>query len=309
MFRLREVGVAPQADLLEACCAAQGDRAVEVPGRLLVAGAIARAVDHVQRLAGVGQREHQGVIAPLALVVDVHSLLALARGLGHRAVGVEHRLGEERRGLLPPDLAADGVEHLLQAEDVALVEAAAEVAGGGGVGHPPRAQGVEVGLVAAQPLEVLQTAAAGQQVVGDVEHVVRLVVGPVQFEQGELVVDRRIEPQPLHQQVDRTDPAVERRPGAVGDLVVDVAGAEHRPPAVAAVILVQAAENPPLATRDLFAYLGVHSKTSVRRVNGLVTIPIELRKPPKVFEFFHGLRQECLAEYAWLRSRSGRGRL
>ena len=93
---LREVGVAPQADLLEARPAAQGDRPVEVEGRLLVAGPIAAAVDHEQRLARVGQREDQRVITPLALVVDVHALLALAGGLDHRAVGVEDRLVEER---------------------------------------------------------------------------------------------------------------------------------------------------------------------------------------------------------------------
>ena len=115
---LREVGVAPQADLPEACPAAQGDRPVEVEGRLLVAGPIAAAIDHEQRLARVGQREDQRMIAPLALVVDVHALLALAGGFDHRAVGVEDGFLEERLRLLPPDLQPRGVEDRLQAEDV-----------------------------------------------------------------------------------------------------------------------------------------------------------------------------------------------
>ena len=85
----------------------RADRPVEVEGRLLVAGPIAAAVDHEQRLARVGQREDQGVIAPLALVVDVHALFALASGFDHRAVAVDDRLREELLRLLPPDLRAE----------------------------------------------------------------------------------------------------------------------------------------------------------------------------------------------------------
>ena len=57
---LREVGVAAEADPAETGLAAQGDRAVEVPGGLFMAGAVAAAVDHVQQFTRVGQRDHQG---------------------------------------------------------------------------------------------------------------------------------------------------------------------------------------------------------------------------------------------------------
>ena len=53
--RLGEVGVAPQGDLTEAGPTAQGDGSIQIEGCVLVAGAVAAAVDQVQRLAGVGQ--------------------------------------------------------------------------------------------------------------------------------------------------------------------------------------------------------------------------------------------------------------
>ena len=83
----------------------------------------------------------------------------------------------------------------------ALVEAAAEVARGGGVGQrgwspgrprTPRRVGAS--------LDVLQAGAAAQRVVGDVQHVVGLVVGAVDLEQFDRGVD-------LAGQADRLDQA------------------------------------------------------------------------------------------------------
>src|SRR5208283_1822676 len=53
--------------------AAQLDGTVEIPGGLLMAGPVAATVDHEQRFARVSQGKHQGMIAPLALVIDVHA--------------------------------------------------------------------------------------------------------------------------------------------------------------------------------------------------------------------------------------------
>ena len=100
---LGEVGVAPQEDPAEAGPAAEGDGLVEVDVGPLVRGAVAAAVDQVERLGGVGQRDQQGVIAPGAVVGDVDALLALGVGADEGAVGVEDRLVEEGGGLLGPD--------------------------------------------------------------------------------------------------------------------------------------------------------------------------------------------------------------
>jgi hypothetical protein len=50
----------------------------------------------------VGQGQHQGVIAPGAVVGDVHALLALAAGLDQKAIHVHDGLPEEGGRLLLP---------------------------------------------------------------------------------------------------------------------------------------------------------------------------------------------------------------
>ena len=79
---LGEVGVAPEGDLAEPRPAAQGGGLVEVDVGVLVRGPVAAAVDQVQRLGGVGQRDDQRVVAPGPVVGDVHPLLAPAVAWG-----------------------------------------------------------------------------------------------------------------------------------------------------------------------------------------------------------------------------------
>ena len=59
-----------------------------------------------------------------------------------------------------------------------------------GIGNAASPQGVEIRLVAAQQFQVLQTRSSGQQVVGDVEHVIGVVVGQMDLQQPEALVDR-----------------------------------------------------------------------------------------------------------------------
>ncbi len=123
-----EVGVAPETDRAETCLAAQFDGKVEIPSGLLMAGAVAAAIDHEQRLARIGQGKHQGMIAPLALVIDIfmpslHSPVSL----DHRTVGVNHGLVEEVLELLPPDSqCGETVEEIICKRRMAtFIEAAA----------------------------------------------------------------------------------------------------------------------------------------------------------------------------------------
>ena len=92
----------------------------------------------------------------------------------------------------------------------ALVEAAAEVAGGGRVRERWRPEAVEEHRVGAAGLDVLQASAAAQRVVGDVQHMVGLVVGPVDLEQ----LDRRVD---LAGQADRLDEAGDHPDATMGD--------------------------------------------------------------------------------------------
>ena len=60
---------------------------------------------------------------------------------------------------------------------VVRIETAAEVARRGGVGNPPDTQRIQIGFVVAPQFQMLQARATGQQVVGNVQHVVRFLYG------------------------------------------------------------------------------------------------------------------------------------
>ena len=65
----------------------------------------------------------------------------------------------------------------IRGEDVGLVEAAAEVAGGGRVGDAVGPERIEVDLIVAAQFEMFDATAAGEEIEGDVQDVVGFVVG------------------------------------------------------------------------------------------------------------------------------------
>ena len=107
------------------------------------------------------------------------------------------------------------------------------------------------------------------------------------FQQAEAAVDGFVESEFPNQQVHGPDAARSGGARAIGDFIVDVRGGHDGLIATAVVVLIQATRDPPLALFHLFSYLGAHSKTSVPWVPGFCKTPIEPRKRPKVFEYFH----------------------
>ena len=201
-----------------------------------------------------------------------------AAGGGERAVGVDEGLLEEVGGLLLPDPQPGLVEDLHEPLDVGLGEASAEVAGGGGVGDACGPEGVEVDLVIAADFEVLDAAAAGQEVVGDVEDVVALEVGQVPLEQMEVLVDVVDQADLPGQEVDGPDAAGCDGPGAIGELVMDVGSGHHRGRSFDAGLILDAAEDSPLASVQLAMDIGIHSKASWwRTVEGVKYLDYPLK--------------------------------
>src|SRR5688572_22413438 len=87
--RAGEIGVAAKQDISEACSPAQRDRAVEVWDHTLMRRSVAAAVAKEERLASVGQRDHEGAVAPDPVVRDVHSFFALAGRRYDRSIGID----------------------------------------------------------------------------------------------------------------------------------------------------------------------------------------------------------------------------
>jgi len=123
------------------------------------------------------------VIPPLALIGDVHALLALPGGAHQRPVGIHDRPREKALGLAPPDVQADLVDGLHQALHRRGIETPTEVPGRGRVGNPLGPQPIQVSLVVPPQFQILQAVAPGQKIEGDVKHVVRLVIRLMHLQQ------------------------------------------------------------------------------------------------------------------------------
>jgi hypothetical protein len=194
---------------------------------------------------------------------------------------------QEGGGLLPPDLGPFAVDDRQEGVDVGGTEAAQEVAGGGRVGDTLGAEGVEVRLVVTQQFEVLDSLAAGQEVVSEVEDVVGLEVGQVAFEQVEFVVEGVGQAEALDEELAGADASGVQATGLVADVVVDVAVPEHPPALFSPLLLAQAAADAALAMAESPLYLDVHLKylRAGGKGNRLHTpIPPGM---PRYFKFFH----------------------
>ena len=98
-----------------------------------------------------------------------------------------------------------------------------------GIGYSLRAQGIQIALVVAQQLQVVKARATRQRIVDHVQHVVRLVIWQVPFEQLHGGVDLLGQPRVDRQHMEGTDAAARDRVGAVGHLAGDGPSGDHRP--------------------------------------------------------------------------------
>ena len=114
MLGLREVGVPTHQHAAKAAAEAHRQHTINLLGRPFMAGTIPRTIHERQYLARVGQRHDQRVIAPRAVVGDVHARFALACGRYQRAVHVDSGFGEELRRLRGPDFVPHLVKHVPQ---------------------------------------------------------------------------------------------------------------------------------------------------------------------------------------------------
>ncbi len=105
--------------------------------------------------------------------------------------------------------------------------------------------------------------AAGQDVEGDVQDVVGLVVGEVAFEEVEALIDVGDQPGLAGEQEHGADAAGGKPLNPVGQFVLDIAGGDHGAFPLGPGSVLDAAEDSPLALPELVEDIGIHSKASV----------------------------------------------
>src|SRR5215469_3419077 len=90
-----KIGIASKANLLEACLTQQCDTFIDVNIGSFMTWAIARTIVCKKYLFGVCQRYNKRMVAPFAVVTDVHSLLAFAIGRSNNTIKINDRLGKK----------------------------------------------------------------------------------------------------------------------------------------------------------------------------------------------------------------------
>ena len=128
------------------------------------------------------------MVAPDAVVGHVDPLFA--RGIrGHdRAISVDERFVEECGRLLFPDTEPGLIDsvHQIQTSPPWNRRQKSPAVVGSGIAGPP---GIEVDLVVTSQFEMLELVSSGQDVEGDVQHVIGLMVRQVTLEEMEPAVD------------------------------------------------------------------------------------------------------------------------
>ncbi len=162
------------------------------------------------------------------------------------------------------------LQHCWGRKDVGFGKTTAEVTRSGRVGQPFGPQRIEVDLVLAAQFEVLQAFPSCQEVGGNVQNVVALVVGQVPFEQVEIPVDVTDQADLASQGVAGAEASCGDGADAVGDLVMDVGGGHH---GLNPLDTGSGSETPlegPLAFAELTGETELHSKTSWLRRMGVI---------------------------------------
>src|SRR5665213_2062589 len=148
-----------------------------------------------------------------------------------------------------------------------LLEATAKIAGRRGIGNAQGVQGIQVRFILSPQLQVLQTAAVTQRVVGDVQHMIGFVVWQVDLEQVQMLVDRSREAQRLGQLMHETNAAISSANRSLRHFVMRVDNSEHRLlEIIGKVVSVQARLDSLLASATAIRHTLFHSKSL--RVNG-----------------------------------------
>jgi len=127
-----------------------------------------------------------------------------------------------------PQLRPYRVDTLHQLAHLGRVETTREVARRRRIRDEFGTQRIHIGRVMPQALDVLQPRAATQHVVGQIQHVVGLVIRQMRLQQLQRGVDRFRQAQFRHQRVHGGDTAVAHRLRPSPDLVVHSTRAKHR---------------------------------------------------------------------------------
>ena len=143
------------------------------------------------------------------------------------AVHVDRSLIEEGVLLPGPHVESRFVNSVLKAADVGGGKATAEITGRRRIGNAFGAQRVEKRFIVSPQFNIFQRTSFAERIVSNVEHMIRLTIGKIQFQQMKPPVDSIDESRLPSQHVHQSDASVVDRLGSFSDFVLDVRSGEN----------------------------------------------------------------------------------
>ena len=125
-------------------------------------GTVTASVAQEQHFLCFGQGDDQRMIAPLAFAIDADTLLLLAVGFYHRAIGFNCCHVEESVILLFPNLPAGTIDPLHDFEQLQAAETSAKITCRRRIGNSLGTESIQIRFIIAALLQVFQTSPTGQ---------------------------------------------------------------------------------------------------------------------------------------------------
>ena len=122
-------------------------------------------------------------------------------------------------------------------------ESPTEITRSGGVGNSCGAECIEIGFVTSFEFEVFKTLTIRQRVVGNVEHVIGLMIRKMKLQQLDVAINRIHEPALSSERMHQPEASITDGFAAISNLILDVACPKHRSVAAGFRFVFDAIEN------------------------------------------------------------------
>src|SRR5207244_7094894 len=171
----------------------------------------------------------------------------------NRSIHVNKRFLQKSLLLYVPYFEPRSIEAFLQRRNVRLSKAPREISGRRRIGYPFRSQSIQEHFILPAQFNIFQPLPSGYDIVGDVQHMVALVVRQVDFEQLQVPVQVLDQAQTLHHQMYRSYPTAIHPLRSLRHLIDNVTGLEHRTGLIFPILRLEATLDSVLAVaQDLW---------------------------------------------------------
>ena len=257
--RVREVGVPADRDAA-GHFHHQINRAINPFDAPTVAGRVCWTIDQVKHFFGIGQRHQQRPVSPDPFIRQSDALLTFSAGPGNRSIHVNKRFLQKSLRLYFPYFEPRSIEAFLQRRNVRLTKAPREISGRRRIGYPFRSQSIQEHFILPAQFNIFQPLPSCYDIVGDVQHMVALVVRQVDFEQLQVPIQILHQPQTLHHQMYRSNPTAVHSLRSLRHLIDNVTGFEHRTGLIVPVLGFEPTLDSVLAIAEDPWVVSIHSK-------------------------------------------------